>query len=87
MLSGILHHLMHIRYLLGLLMRKFVKMSAKLSYSQKYRTAVAQNAINSVVFMYHKAMNIFLGSKTFLNLVYFWLFQKYIVFKPRVTYQ
>ena len=44
-------------------MRKFDKMSAKLSFSPKYCRAVAGNAIKSLVFMSHEAMSIFLESK------------------------
>ena len=44
-------------------MRKFDKMSARLSFSPKYCRAVAGNAIKPLLFMYHEAMNIFLGSK------------------------
>ena len=60
-------------------MRKFDKVSAGLSFSPKYFRAVAENAIKSLVFMYHEAMSIFLGSKNFLNLVYLWVFQKHTV--------
>ena len=44
-------------------MRKFDKVSARLSFSPKYCRAVAENAIKPLVFMYHEAMSIFLGSK------------------------
>ena len=73
-------------------MRKFDKISARLSFSSKYFRALAENAINPLVFMYHEAMSIFLRSKNALNiyfwakyifgvenvqnLVYFWVFQK-----------
>ena len=53
-------------------MRKFDKMSARLSLSPKYRRAVAENAIKPLIFMYHEAMSIFLGSENVLNSVYFW---------------
>ena len=43
-------------------MRKFDKMSARLSFSPKYYKAVAENAMKPLIFMYHKAMSI----------VYFW---------------
>ena len=52
-------------------MRKFDKVSARLSCSLRYRNAVAENAIKPLVFIYHGAMSIFLGSKNALNLVYF----------------
>ena len=51
-------------------MRKFDKMSARLSFSPNYCRAVAENAIKSLVLMYHEAMSIFLGSKNVPNLVY-----------------
>ena len=57
-------------------MRKFDKMNAKLSFSQRCCRAVAENAIKPIVFTYHEAMSIFMGSKNVLNLVYFWV--KYI---------
>ena len=58
---------------LGLLMRKFDKMSARPSFSPKYCRAVAKNAIKPLIFMYHKAMSIFLGSTNVLISVYFWV--------------
>ena len=61
---------------LGLLMRKFDKVSARLSSSPKYCRAVAENAIQPLVFIYQESMSIFLGSKNVLNLIYFWDFQK-----------
>ena len=80
-------------------MRKLEKVSARLSFSPKYRRAVAKNATKPLIFMYHEAVSIFLGStnvlisvyfwdeyifgvKNFLNLVYFWVFQKYTVSDP-----
>ena len=57
---------------LGLLMRKLEKVSARLSFSPKYRRAVAENAIKPLIFMYHEAVSIFLGSTNVLSLVYFW---------------
>ena len=57
-------------------MRKFEKVSARLSFSSKYCRAVAENAIKYLIFMYHEAMNIFLGSTNVLISVYFWV--KYI---------
>ena len=57
---------------LGLLMRKFDKVSARLSFSPKYRRAVAENAIKPLIFMYNEAMSIFLGSTNVLISVYFW---------------
>ena len=67
---------------LGLLMRKYDKMSARLSFSPKYCRAVAENSIKPLVFKYHEAISIFLRSKNVLNLVYFWVFQKHIVSDP-----
>ena len=40
---------------LGLLMRKYDKASARLSFSPKYYRAVAQNAIKPLISMYHEA--------------------------------
>ena len=54
-------------------MRKFDKVSARLSFSSKHCRAVAENAIKPLVFIYHEAMSIFLGSKYVLDLVYFWV--------------
>ena len=48
---------------LGLLMRKFDKVSARLSFLPKYFRAVAENAMKPLIFMYHETMSIFLGSK------------------------
>ena len=59
-------------------MRKFDKVSARLSFSPRCCTAVAENAVKPLVFMYHEAMSIFLGSKIALNLVYLWV--EYIVY-------
>ena len=53
-------------------MRKFDKVSARLSFSPKYRRAVAKNAIKPLIFMYLEAMSIFLGSTNVLISVYFW---------------
>ena len=53
-------------------MRKFDKMSARLSLSPKYCRSLAENAIKPLIFMYHEAMSIFLGSENVLNSVYFW---------------
>ena len=44
-------------------------MSARLSFSAKYCGAVAENAIKPLIFMYHEAMSIFLGSKRFFKKV------------------
>ena len=52
---------------LGLLMRKFDKVSARLGFSPKYCSAVAEKAIKSLVFMYHESMSIFLRSKNLLS--------------------
>ena len=53
-------------------MRKFDKVSARLSPSPKYRRAVAKNAIKPLIFMYHEAMSIFLGSTNALISVCLW---------------
>ena len=53
-------------------MRKFDKVSARLSFSQIYRKAVAENAIKPLIFMYLEAMSIFLGCTNVLISVYFW---------------
>ena len=53
-------------------MRKFDKVRARLSFSPKYRRAVAENAIKPLMFMYNEAMSIFLGSTNVLISVYFW---------------
>ena len=77
-------------------MRKFDKVSARLSFSPKYRRAVAENAIKPLIFMYLEA--IFLGSTNVLISVYFWglkfpkfsifwVFQKFTVSDPPVTHQ
>ena len=63
-------------------MRKFDRVSIRLSSSPKYYSTVFEKAINSLVSLYHEAMSIFLGSKGVLNLVYFWVFQKYAVSDP-----
>ena len=47
-------------------MRKLEKVSARLSFSPKYRRAVAENAIKPLIFMYHEAVSIFLGSTNVL---------------------
>ena len=63
----------HNRYIfLGLLMRKFDKVSARLSFSPKYRRAVAENAIKPLIFMYNESMSMFLGFTNVLISVYFW---------------
>ena len=64
-------------------MTKFDKVSARLSFSPKHCGTVAENAIKPLVFMYHEARSIFLGSKNVLNLVFLWGFQKYTVSDPR----
>ena len=53
-------------------MRKLEKVSARLSFSPKYRRAVAENAIKPLIFMYLEAVSIFLGSAKVLISVYFW---------------
>ena len=59
-------------------MRKFNKVSARLSFSPKYCRPVAENAIKPLIFMYHEGMSIFLGSTNVLISVYFWV--EYIYF-------
>ena len=54
-------------------MRKFDKMSARLSFSPKYYRTIAENAIKHLVFVHHEVLSIFLGPKNVLNLVYFWV--------------
>ena len=54
-------------------MRKFDKVSARLSFSPKYCRAVVKNAIKTFIFMHDEARSIFLGSKDVPNLVYFWV--------------
>ena len=54
-------------------MTKFDRVSARLSFSPKYCKAVAENAIQPLVFTHQEPMSIFLGSKNVLNLVYFWV--------------
>ena len=54
-------------------MRKFDKVSARLSFSPTYCRAVAENAIKPSVFMCHEARNRFSGSKNVPNFVYFWI--------------
>ena len=53
-------------------MRKLDKVSGRLSFSPKYRRAVAENAIKPLIFMYQEAVSIFLGSANVLISVYFW---------------
>ena len=54
-------------------MRKFDKVSARLSFSPKYCRAIPENAIKRLIFMYHEAMSIFLGFTNVLISVYFWV--------------
>ena len=56
---------------LELLMRMFHEVSARLSCSSKYCSAVAEKAIKPLVFKYKEAMIILFGSKNVLNIVYF----------------
>ena len=58
---------------LGLLMIKLDKVSAKLSSSPNHCGTVAEEAMKHLVFMYHEAMSISLGSKNVLTLVFFGL--------------
>ena len=57
---------------LGLLMRKFDKVSARVSFSPKHCRAVAENAIKPLIFMYLEGISIFLRSTNVLISVYFW---------------
>ena len=69
-------------------MRKFDKVSARLSSSQKCCSRVAEKAIKPIDFMYYEATSIFLGYTSVLNLLYIWVFQKYAVsHAPPITYQ
>ena len=43
-------------------MRKYDKVSARLSFSPKHCRAVAKNAIKPLFFMYHEATSVFLAS-------------------------
>ena len=54
-------------------MRKLDKVCARLSFSPKYPRVVAENVIKPLIFMYHEAMSIFLGSTNVLISVYFGL--------------
>ena len=54
-------------------MRKFDKVSARLSFSPKYCGAVDKNAIKPLIFMYHEAMSIYFGSTNVLISIYFWV--------------
>ena len=74
---------MHNLYILGLLMRKFDKVSARLSFSPNYCRAVAETAIKHLVFMCHEAMSVFWVLKKVPNLVYFWVFKIILCLTPR----
>ena len=63
---------MPIGIFLGLLMRKLERVSARPSFSPKYRRALAENAIKPLIFMYLEAVSIFLGSTNVLISIYFW---------------
>ena len=54
---------MHNRYIVGVADEKFDKVSARLSFSPKYCRPSDESVIKPLVFMYHEAMSIFLGSK------------------------
>ena len=54
-------------------MRKFDKVSARLSFSLKYGRVVAENATKPLVSMCHEDISIFFGSTTVSNLVHFWV--------------
>ena len=57
-------------------MSKLDKVSAKLSFSPKYCSAVAKKAIfKTSSFIYHEAICIFLGFKNVVNVVHFWVFK------------
>ena len=50
------------------------KVSARLNFSTICFSAVVKRAMKLVIFMYHDAISMFLGSKNVLNLVYLWVF-------------
>ena len=52
-------------------MRKFHKVSARLSFSSQYYTGAAEKTMTPFVFMYHEGKSLFLGSKNVLNFVFF----------------
>ena len=88
---------------IGLLMRKCDKMMLGFEFFTQILQGSCRNAIKRLVFMYCEAMSIFFGFEIVLNLVYFWLsifwglkclkfsifwvFQKYTVSDPSITYQ
>ena len=55
-----------------MLMRKFDKMSARLSLSSKYCRTVAKIAMKPLFFMNHETMSMFVGSKNVLKFTIFW---------------
>ena len=54
-------------------MRKFDKISVRLSFSPKYCRAGSENTMKLLIFMHHEAMSIFLGSKNVLISVNYWV--------------
>ena len=56
-------------------MRNFDKFLAE--FSPKYCSAFAEKAMKPLGFMHYAAMSMFLGSKNFLNLIHFWVFQRF----------
>ena len=63
-------------------MRKFDKLRDRQSFSPNYCSAVVENAMKPLYFMYQETMSIFLGSRNVVNLLYFWIFLKYAVYDP-----
>ena len=64
-------------------MRKFDKVSARMSFSSKYCREVAENAMKPLIFMYHEAMSIeyiFWGLKVSL-LQYIFVLSIFLGFK------
>ena len=66
-------YLVHNRHIFGVAEEQYDKVSATLTFHKNIEGQLPQNAIKRLVFMYHKARSIFLGSKNVLNLVYFWV--------------
>ena len=49
------------------------KVTAGLNFSPIYFSAAVKRAMKPVIFMYHDAISMFLGSKNVLNLVHLWV--------------
>ena len=58
------------------LIRNFHNVSAGVNFSPKYCSKFVEKAMKPLVFMYHEAMSISLGSKNFLKLVSLSIFPK-----------